>query len=342
MAATTANLNQSNFLKAKIQIGSVKGPISFSHDQTVFHHDDVPDRSRQRKEAVDGWKKSKILDPNYHSWSKSTKPIKPVVERRQMENYKQDRGSAYQYNYRAETLDSLKMVEPVDRSTKFHISAQLPSTIQKIQTLRATDRVQGGQLHRTQEMPVHPNLELARPWNNTTVLTVKEQGEGLNKMTDHAVEWSKKVTEILPQKKEYISPMKQVAIYQDKIRQMKLEGTFSAKLNINRPTSEPVDRTKLKNRFLTAKLQTLTQHVHSGTWDVNPLDGKSMWSDTGSYEYSSKGDILKKTNLDQQNFADAVKGSRRILPSHTQQPPKVYPSAHRKNGGAQSAPPGSR
>lgn len=40
-----------------------------------------------------------------------------------------------------------------------------------------------------------------------------------------------------------------------------------------------------------------------------------MWSDTGSYEHDSRGDIVKVTNLDQQNYASPVKGSRRLLPS---------------------------
>jgi hypothetical protein len=49
-----------------------------------------------------------------------------------------------------------------------------------------------------------------------------------------------------------------------------------------------------------------------------------MWSDTGSYEFESRGDVVKKINLDQQNYADPVKGSRRTLPSSIQQSPRPY------------------
>ena len=37
-------------------------------------------------------------------------------------------------------------------------------------------------------------------------------------------------------------------------------------------------------------------------------DGRSMWSDTGSYVYESKGDITKVVNLDGYNLAGPVGG----------------------------------
>ena len=49
-----------------------------------------------------------------------------------MENYVQDRSKMYQYNFRAESLDPLRNLEPIDKPTKFHISRQLESTAQSI------------------------------------------------------------------------------------------------------------------------------------------------------------------------------------------------------------------
>ncbi len=40
-----------------------------------------------------------------------------------------------------------------------------------------------------------------------------------------------------------------------------------------------------------------------------------MWSDTGSYEYASRGDQRKIINLDSYNLADPVKSSRAMEPS---------------------------
>ena len=44
-------------------------------------------------------------------WSKSTKVEKPICESRRMENFVADRSGPYQYNYRAESLDPLKIIE---------------------------------------------------------------------------------------------------------------------------------------------------------------------------------------------------------------------------------------
>lgn len=327
------------YLKAKIQIGSSAGPVSFQLAQTVFHHDDVPVRSRIRTEAVKDWKRSKILDTNRSVWNKSSHPNNPVCERRQMENFTSDRSRAFQYNYRAETLDSLKQVEPLDVSTKFHISTQLSATAKQIMTMRATDAVQRGQHHRTLEMPIHPSLEDVKPWNNTTILTIKQQHQGLDAMTQHATQWSHQVNSTLAHKKEYIGPMQAAKLAQEKIRQLKAEGRFSA-LN-DRAGSEPVDRKALKNRFMVGKLDTLQITTHSGVWGPN-IDGMEMWSDTGSYEFASRGDLVKKVNLDQQNYADPVKPSRRLLASGQQDRPHSKPArGHSHKHSRQSSRPGS-
>ena len=60
----------------------------------------------------------------------------PPCERRTMENYKADRSSAYRFNYRAESIDSLKQSELIDKPTKFHVSAQLESTALALKELK--------------------------------------------------------------------------------------------------------------------------------------------------------------------------------------------------------------
>lgn len=35
------------------------------------------------------------------------------------------------------------------------------------------------------------------------------------------------------------------------------------------------------------------KYNHTGTWEMNATEGRMMWSDTGSYEYGSKGDEVK-------------------------------------------------
>eukprot|EP00981_Chlorochromonas_danica_P012754 scaffold5387_cov251-Ochromonas_danica.AAC.4 len=232
-----------------------------------------------------------------------------------MENHIHDRSHSYQYNYRAETLDSLRMIEPIDQSTKFHISKQLQSKADHILTIREGDPIQRGRLHRTAEMPIHPELAEATPWNYSTVVTVQDIDNGLMKKTTHAKEWTSKVSTTLSQKKEYIPPMKSVQLFQEKIRAMKREGTFASEVVFNRPKSDPVDRKSLRNRHMVGKLNLITTTSHSGVWGPGPDNGRMMWSDTGSYEQDARGDVIKVTNLDQQNYASPVKGSRRLLPS---------------------------
>jgi hypothetical protein len=263
-----------DYLKAKIQIGNSKGPYNYNRSQTVFHHDDVPVSKRIRKEQVKEWAKSKILDPNRSDWQKSTHPNKPVVERRSMENHDHDRSHQYAYNYRAETVDSLRNLEPLDKSTKFHISTQLESTAREILAQRATSQVARGQFHRTQEMPVHPNLELKREWNSTIVLTTKEQEKGLDEKTKRAKSWTSKVNSTIAIKKEYISPMESTKLFQEAVRQQKFDGTFSTKEPVIRPQTVPEVEMPFKNRYVNDRPQKVTLTEHSGVWERNKVDNK--------------------------------------------------------------------
>lgn len=49
-----------------------------------------------------------------------------------------------------------------------------------------------------------------------------------------------------------------------------------------------------------------------------------MWSDTGSYEYHSKGDRVRSMNLDKTNNSNAVKGSRYLEASSIRMPVQHY------------------
>lgn len=274
--STNIPLNSSgkfDYLKSRIQVGNGKGPINYPLKQTVFHHDDIPTEKRKRREEVLEWSKSKVLQLNHHEWSKSTHPNKPVIERRTMENHVHDRSHQYQYNYRAETVDSLRNVEPLDKSTKFHISTQLESTAKAILEKRAQSPIQRGQLKRTQEMPIHPDLE-HKSWNNTTVLTTKELHKGLDDKTLHATGWTKKVNSTLSKKKGYISPMQSTILFQEEVRQQKSDGTFSLKEKVLRPKSEPNGTLTFKNPLLNEKPLSAVFTEHSGTWEKNPYDNK--------------------------------------------------------------------
>ena len=39
-----------------------------------------------------------------------------------------------------------------------------------------------------------------------------------------------------------------------------------------------------------------------GVWEYNPIERRNMWSDTGSFEHNSRGDILKFYNANAMNL----------------------------------------
>lgn len=272
---TTTTQGTHEYLRAKIQIGNVKGPVSYNLEQTVFHHDDIPEAKRLRRNEVKAWAKSKLLSVDPPSWNKSSKPVLPVIVRRQAENYAKDRSSAYQYNYRAETLDSLRMVEPIDKPTKFHLSTQLESRALELKEIKTTNRIQNGYFARTGEMPVHPNLMDAEPWKVSTEISLKEKEEKLTKMTEKAKLWTSKVnTNGDTFKKPYAGPLQAAVDLQNTIRKQKEDGTFSVKKQVNRPGSAPVDRTKLVNRLKVEKPTVYETTTHSGVYETNRSDGR--------------------------------------------------------------------
>ena len=268
-----SNQSSTGYLKAKIQIGNCKGPTDYSLNQTVFHHDDVPKDRRKRVEEIKEYARKKILD-EAPTWSKSSKPEKPVCERRSMENYAQDRSHQYTYNYRAESLDPMRNIEPLDKSTKFHVSVQLDTTAKEIMKMKQENPIHRGQFHRTLEVPNHPNLIEATPWNNGTVLTIKEQQQGLDHMTHHAQQWTGKVNKTLKLKSGYVSPMQQTILMQEKIRQQKHEGTFSASNLINPPRKVPEMNYPKHNRVQNDKMKKVKLTEHSGVWGPNSVDGR--------------------------------------------------------------------
>jgi hypothetical protein len=42
---------------------------------------------------------------------------------------------------------------------------------------------------------------------------------------------------------------------------------------------------------------------HSGVWEMSKTDGCPMWSDTGSFEYYSPGDLRSIRRVDASNYA---------------------------------------
>jgi hypothetical protein len=285
-----------SYLRSRVRIGSCKGPVSYKSQQQVFHHDDVPSYARERKEEVVDWvsgaflvffigtnvntvafqAKSKILIGD-DSWKRSNKFERPVCERRRMENHVKDRKGAYQYNFRAESLDPLRNEEPFDKPTKFHFSQQPETMARAIETrMREGTRVQKGIFTRVEENPNHPNLRDAPSWNNSTFFTARDREVNRNAYTTMTMDACKTNRSKILNPANYLKPIETTNKLQEVIRQKKADGTFTWKKLINRDESldEPVDRSLLKNRFPSEKSSAIVTTKHSGTWEFNPVEGR--------------------------------------------------------------------
>jgi hypothetical protein len=168
--------------------------------------------------------------------------IDETNSKRQMENHVFDRSHNYQYNYRAETLDPLKNIPPIDKSTKFHISTQTLSQTAKLSDLRKTNLTYQGMQKRTEEMPVHPNLVNSLQWNSSTYVDVKTTEKLSSEKTKRAEEWTKSRTKLLENIKTfetlyfdqyntvnrlpYINPVQSQTQLLESIRAMKREKRF--------------------------------------------------------------------------------------------------------------------
>ena len=220
------------YLTAKIRIGSVKGPITYGKDQQVFHHDDIPQARRERKEEVNKWLKSKILSLDRGDCQKSSVLNKnegdgyPICERRQAENKVRDRANPYVYNFRAETLEYACVLAGVDQPGKFHISRTALSDVPGITTALQNDRLQRGYFKRTEEMPTHPGIINKTSWNNSTQLTDKEKLIGLTGLTKGARASTARVNSRLNMSSDYFSPIGQQHEISRTVRDQKTTGTF--------------------------------------------------------------------------------------------------------------------
>jgi hypothetical protein len=304
---------KSDFLTASMKIGNCKGPITFKNDTQVFHADDVPKPAKERKSMVNDFKKSKILSAAQPDWNMSNHTNRPLVERRTTENHIKDRSKNFAYNYRAESLDYLQNEEPVDKPTKFHMSKQLESTASNLLEAKAhASSVGKGTLKRTEEMPVHPLLE-STTWDYGIVRPLKLHEADLEKNTQKAVSVckSKEGTWKSCSKDHYVSPSDIGQIFQSQVREQKVNGSFDWRTCVARSSlskSAPRGFVQMpahskKPKFRPENVRKYGKTQHSGSWEFNAIEGRYMWSDTGSFDYMSKGDICKYENPNSFNYS---------------------------------------
>ena len=202
------NENQpSHHLHARLQIGSVKGPISYKPFQTVFHQDDIPPERRTRKNEVTKWLSNKLLSTDPPSWNKSIEIIKKPWDKRRSGIPPNDRSNAFQYNFRSEVLPP-QLVPPIDKPTKFHVSTQLNSEVIELEQKMRADPIYAGIFRRTEELPNHPKLSNAVPWNPSTELLPSDKNSLLEELNKKSKQHSSRKKAALKPSTGYVNPEK--------------------------------------------------------------------------------------------------------------------------------------
>jgi hypothetical protein len=292
------------FLHSRVRIGSCKNPdVNYKSKGKAFHKDDTPQYARDRVAEVKEWASSKILRVDHNpEWSRESKLPRLLCERVGMTNHANDRSRAMQYNFRAE-VNMPKNIQPIDKPGKFHISTMLDKEAIAIAKTMREDRLQRGHFYRNQEMPVHPKLVDVAPWASSNVVdsNLKQQkyeakGERAKKNT------SKVNAELNDPELAYSTPYQQSKTISKLVREKKRNGTFTSSSSIFKKEDEKVDRSDFRNHFVLEPSRKFVTHHHSGVWEHNKMDGKMMWSDTGSYIRDSNGDVQRSHNPDGYNF----------------------------------------
>ena len=257
------------YLTPKLRIGNCKGPISYKLHQLSFHRSDIPANKIERVEYVNASMKSKILS-NSQSWNTSTATLKSTADSRTMENFVHDRSKAFTYNYRAESLDPMRIQEPVDRPTKFHISHTSVSSANINTSARSNDPIQQGKFRRTEEIPVNRNLSGKVEWNSMTSYSIKEKEKKLLSLTKTSRDYTAKVSETIL-KSGYINPVQIETLYGDTLRKSKRSNSF---VPLSKSTVQPTDLGPMKNQYALEKSSKYYTSEHSGVWAFNNTDKK--------------------------------------------------------------------
>lgn len=208
------------------------------------------------------------------------------------------------YNYRAETLPP-RNPSPIEKESKFHISIQRPEDVEKIKTMHhVINDMKPGQHNGMAEWVVHPNLNNSTSWNKSVDLQHAQKQEAYETLMAASIKHTilkNKKTAMLP---AYVSPMQRSAQLAEEVRKLKSTNSFSADRPVYQSAEKPVNRKTLVNRYAIEPSRKYKTTRHSGVWEFAPVEGRYRWSDTGSYEYDSRGDIEELRNPDGYNFSN--------------------------------------
>lgn len=285
--------------------GSTHTQMEFPIDEKVFDAETLMrPEVKQAVRTVDHSKDRDILEKNKKSWNAHTivghKPgeVRFPDPAMKAQNSKFTSIREYEYNYRSEYLPKFNapIATKCDRRSLGLMDARDSDRVfkdgrcewtndageQKWTAEQANSRVRG-------EMPVTAlkDKQWDKPqWNvsvSTETLEDKIERDSIQAMKD------KKAFKASAKKNKDITTTRMGLLHRHNsvaaaIREAKTEARAAPKI----PKSLPPTIAAVRRM----ERQTKT-HEHSGTWEMNPVEGRMMWSDTGSYDFDSRGDSVK-------------------------------------------------
>jgi hypothetical protein len=147
------------------------------------------------------------------------------------------------------------------------------------------------------EAPVREGIEWDKPqWNISVATECLEDQIEREKIFQRQV---KEAEKSLAKKNQKITTTRMGLIHRHNavaaaIRERKTEEREAPKpLPPLPPTIAAIRRSERQTR----------RYEHTGNWEMNKAEGRMMWSDTGSYEFESKGDNVKVMTAGAWTFA---------------------------------------
>ncbi|KAE8886595.1 hypothetical protein PF005_g1851 [Phytophthora fragariae] len=169
---TTAN----SFLHPKKRVGGKDAPVNYSFEERVFcPGDTAPDKAAAKLEVVERLR-SCILSAEKPEWNMSNSnwdnmQMTGKCYKRTNINAERNRAHMFAYNFRAEKLPK-KNPTLKPKANRFNTGIlEVALKDEYVGEAFGDERVMKGIAKCTEELPNHPDLDAAKPWNQSVELT---------------------------------------------------------------------------------------------------------------------------------------------------------------------------
>jgi len=284
-------IQQKKMMVTKFNIGSAHNKITYRKKEKVFKVK-LPDHILEKKAQVNRSKAKDILEVEKPEWNQSVfidGATKCIRKNRQLSAYDPSLGG-HKYNFRAEKLPP-KNEKYVPATSKFEMSQVLVTSGST--ALQMTTRA-------NTEISINPKLDGAANWNLSSQFLDKEFKKKVADTEKARVRNSMKKNASLS---GYENPETK---YRKELKARRTAVARTEEEEIAAELARAREEAKARRRRRRQKLDMSTpvisrkfkKYSHSGVWEMNRVDERMMWSDTGNEEKDSRGDIVEVVNPD--------------------------------------------